>query len=68
MKTCPHCEGELLRHGVTHYKHSETVGVRFICRDCRKSFTERMKADTVAGLLFFAATGRPTLKDWRYAA
>lgn len=66
MKTCPHCEGELLRHAKTAYKGSKTIGIRFICRECRKSFTQRFEADTVAGLLFFSTTGRPTLKDWRY--
>lgn len=65
MKTCS-CGGEFLRHGITRYKCSDMVGVRYICRECRKSHTERFKADSVEGVLFFNATGRPTLKDWRY--
>lgn len=67
MKTCPHCSGELLRHGVTRYKDVETVGIRYRCRECSKTFTERMDSDKRAGSLFFAPTGRPTIKDWRYA-
>lgn len=69
MKTCAHCGGDLLRHGVTHYlRDPSLIGVRYICRDCRTSFTQRMKQDEPTGLLLLNKTGRPTLKDWRAAA
>lgn len=69
MKLCPHCGGDLLRHGITTYKHAATVvGVRYRCRDCRKSFTKRVERDQIRGVLFFNDTGRPTLKDWRFAS
>lgn len=67
MKTC-NCGGDLLRHGTTKYADPSIVGVRYICRECGKSFTQRMASDKQAGLLFFNSTGRPTKKDWRMAA
>jgi hypothetical protein len=67
MKTC-NCGGELLRHGVTRYKHDQSIiGIRYRCRDCNVTHTERMPSDEVKGYLYFAPVGRPTLKDWRYA-
>ena len=67
MKTCE-CGGELLRHGVTRYKRdSSIIGIRYKCIECTKTFTQRMEKDEIKGLLFFAPTGRPTVKDWRYA-
>ena len=70
MKTCD-CGGELLRHGVTHFKGKNApvgmVGVRYRCRECRKTFTVRLVSDDRAGFLHFHATGRPTAKDWRHA-
>lgn len=66
MKTCD-CGGELLRHGVKYYANPEYIGIRYRCRECQKTFTERMLDDTKTGKLFFTNTGRPTLKDWRYA-
>lgn len=68
MKTCK-CGGDLLRHGVTHYKSDPSVvGVRYRCRDCGQTFTQRMSDDIQRGMLFFNQTGRPTVKDWRMAA
>lgn len=74
MNSCPHCSGELLRHGVTHYKRTEMVGIRYRCKDCSRTFTQRMNEDKVSGVLCFGLRGfpnldgRPTLKDWRFAA
>lgn len=65
MKSCE-CGGELLRHGKTYYKGSDVVGVRYICKECRKSRTERFDGDSVDGRVFFNSTGRPTMKDWRF--
>ena len=65
MKFCE-CGGEFLRHGKTAYKDTSIIGVRYICRDCRKSHTERFEADPVKGFVYFNPTGRPTLKDWRH--
>ena len=67
MKLCV-CGGELLRHGLKIYKSSGIVGVRYACRECRKTFTQRMTKDVDTGRLFFTPRGRPTVKDWRYAA
>lgn len=67
MKTCA-CGGDLLRHGLTRYNADKrVVGVRYKCRECGKTHTQRMAEDECNGLLFFSATGRPTLNDWRYA-
>ncbi len=67
MKTCT-CGGELLRHGVKYYsRDTSIIGIRYRCRECNATFTERMQEDAVKGCLFFNATGRPTLKDWRFA-
>ena len=63
MKTCA-CGGDLLRHGVTKYGDG-SQGVRYRCRECSKTFTER-NGNEVRGLLFFNSTGRPTKKDWRH--
>jgi hypothetical protein len=69
MKSCQHCGGDLLRHGVTYYRADPSIiGIRYICRECRKSFTQRVSDDKPTGLLFFNATGRPHRKDWRMAA
>jgi hypothetical protein len=68
MKTCD-CGGDLLRHGVTRYKSEQSVvGVRYKCRECGRSFTQRMADDKQGGALFFNATGRPHRKDWRMSA
>ncbi len=68
MKTCQHCDGDLLRHGVTYYRRDPSiVGVRYICRDCRTSFTQRVDAEKPSGYAFFNQTGRPYNKDWRMA-
>lgn len=60
------CGGDLLRHGVTEYSDPSIIGVRYICRECRKSKTVRMANDNVTGIAFFNPTGRPTKKDWRF--
>ena len=64
---CPHCEGELLRHGTTHYKRDASiVGFRYKCRDCGKTFTVREQAGQGSeSRLHFNQTGRPFIKDWR---
>jgi len=69
MKTCA-CGGDLLRHGVTHYASDPSiVGVRYKCRECEKTFTQRMESDEHKGALFFNSTGgRPHRKDWRMSA
>lgn len=68
MKTCA-CGGDLLRHSMTRYKTNPAlVGVRYRCRECGKSFTQRMPEDTQTGALFFNTTGRPTIRDWRAQA
>lgn len=66
MKSCA-CGGDFLRHGTTYYTDTSIIGIRYICRDCRKSKTVRMPTDDVKGLLFFNSTGRPTKRDWRHA-
>lgn len=69
MKTCQHCGGDLLRHGVAYYSTDPSiVGVRYKCRECSKTFTQRMENDDRRGLAFFNATGRPHRKDWRMSA
>jgi len=60
------CGGDLLRHGVTEYADPSIIGVRYICRDCRKSKTVRMPTDRKTGYAYFNNTGRPTVKDWRF--
>lgn len=67
MKTCE-CGGELLRHGARKYKTTDMWRVRYICRECRKSFTQKMDVSKVmtGKFLHFNSTGRPTYKDWRY--
>lgn len=67
MKTCQHCDGELLRHGTTHYKRDASiVGFRYKCRDCGKTFTVREQAgQSSESRLHFNQTGRPYIKDWR---
>lgn len=68
MRTCPHCGGDLLRHGVLRYE-SGANSYRYICRDCRKTLIAPIAEDVVKGKLHFSSTGgRPTLKDWRYVA
>lgn len=62
------CGGELVRHGITYYKRQpDMIGIRYKCLACNSTFTKKMKDDTVTGTMNFNATGRPTLKDWRYA-
>ena len=62
---CPHCEGELLRHGVAR-RLGEQYGVRYKCRDCGKTFTVREQAgQSSESRLHFNQTGRPYIKDWR---
>lgn len=69
MKVCEHCGGDLLRHGVTHYtSDTSIIGVRYRCRECNKTFTQRMADDASRGALFFNSTGRPHRKDWRMSA
>lgn len=71
MKTCAHCDGDLLRHGkAMDYKGDKSlVRIRYRCRDCQRTFTVRMARENEhMGLAFFSATGRPTVKDWRMAA
>lgn len=58
MKFCE-CGGDYLRHGIVK------TGIRYICRDCRKSFTQRGE-DVIKGKKTFNETGRPTLNDWRF--
>ena len=66
MRHCT-CGGDLLRHGVTQYKENKSIiGVRYICRECRKTFTQRGEKVKKQGMLFFSETGRPTINDWRY--
>lgn len=67
MKTCPHCEGDLLRHGTTHYKRDASiVGFRYKCRDCGKTFTVRIpKQQDYHNPIRFNQTGRPHQCDWR---
>lgn len=67
MKTCPHCDGELLRHGMTDYKRDQSiVGVRYKCRECNKTFTVREQAgQSSEARLHFNQAGRPFIKDWR---
>jgi transposase-like protein len=69
MKFCE-CGGDLLRHAVTRYtrRHVGMIGVRYKCRECGKTFTQRMESDKRSGELFFNATGRPHRKDWRMSA
>ena len=67
MKTCNHCDGDLLRHGVSRHKNGDIYGVRYICRECRASFTVRCE-DRHAGVLNYGMGGRPTVKDWRMSA
>ena len=38
MNTCPHCNGQLYRHGKSE---SATEGQRYRCKFCRKSITVR---------------------------
>ena len=66
LKECS-CGGEFLRHGKTYYGDTSIVGVRYICRDCRKSKTVRFQSDEVNGSLFLNSNGRPFMNDWRYA-
>lgn len=67
MNNCQHCDGDLLRHGTTHYKRDVSiVGTRYKCRDCGKTFTVRGKAIPLGDeRLYFNQTGRPFVKDWR---
>lgn len=65
MNYCPHCDGELLRHGVAR-KHGEQYGIRYKCRDCGKTFTVRDTTESArCARLHFNQTGRPLIKDWR---
>lgn len=69
MRVCPHCGGDLLRHGTVSYASvNAPVGVRYRCRDCRKTMLIRMKSDELKGFLRFSVEGRSNLKDWRYSA
>lgn len=65
MKSCD-CGGDLLRHAITEYVDPSIVGIRYICKECKRSKTVRMASDDVKGLLYFNSTGRPTMKDWRH--
>jgi len=67
-KTCQ-CGGDLLRHGFYYYKQAAFTGIRYICRDCRKSITrlEETSAITGTGKLRFNSTGRPTIQDARHS-
>lgn len=67
-KTC-HCGGELLRHGFYYYKQTDFTGIRYICRDCRKSSTSLEESSEIhgRGKLRFNATGRPTIQDARHS-
>ncbi len=67
MKTCECCGGDLLRHGITHYKGDfRVIGIRYKCRECTKTFTVRMqKSETSERKLCFNQTGRPHQCDWR---
>jgi len=65
---CPHCEGELLRHGVARKPTGETYGIRYRCRECNRTFTQRTDEETYSGVRQYNATGRPMRKDWRMAA
>jgi hypothetical protein len=65
LKTCE-CGGDYLRHGLSYYKSDPNlIGIRYKCRDCKKTHTERFEEDTINGV-FFNYIGRPTLKDSRY--
>ncbi len=59
MKPCPYCGGTLLRHG-TSENRTISVGIRYRCRNCRKSLTVR---DGEISTL----KGRPFKIDWRHS-
>lgn len=70
---CPHCDGDLVRWGVCHYKRRpDVVGVRYRCRDCGKTMIHRVPAAEDVAMTRKAGTfpsgGRPIRRDWRYAA
>lgn len=67
MKLCE-CGGDLLRHGVARYKSAPAiVGVRYKCRECGRTFTQRMGSDEHKEKLRFNSAGRPHYQDWRHA-
>lgn len=57
MKTCPHCGGQLYRHGKAE---SDTDGQRYRCKSCRKCITVREDKIVIPG-------ETKIKKDWRYA-
>jgi len=54
MKTCPHCNGILYRHGEAYGDN----GQRYRCKSCRKCITVR-NGQIVAGR-------REMVRDWRH--
>ena len=68
IRHCAHCEGELLRHGVSRKQNGDIYGVRYRCRECGRTHTQRMTADEYRGTRQYNATGRPMRNDWRMAA
>jgi len=57
MNACPKCGGFLYRRGNVFYKSGE-IGLRYTCRECKKSITVKN------GVL--QSLGRPPIKDWRF--
>jgi len=68
MKTCEHCDGYLLRHGVSRRKNGEQYGIRYRCVDCGKTFTVLVADVPETNNLYFGGDGRPTRNDWRMQA
>ena len=53
MKTCPHCNGTLYRHGEAY-----GTGQRYRCAKCRKTITVRDGQIVVPT--------KPMIRDWRH--
>jgi transposase-like protein len=75
---CKYCGDEhIVRNGVvrTYKRRPDHVGVRYLCRECGKTFMVRVMeaqdaAYTKADRAFSSGAdgGRPTRIDWRHAA
>jgi len=65
MKTCIHCDGSLLRHGISRRANGEQYGIRYRCADCGRTFTARVPDVPASRVLNFGGGGRPTRNDWR---
>ena len=68
MKTCTHCDGSLLRHGVARHQNGDQYGIRYRCADCGRTFTVRVQDVASRHVLKFGGYGRPTRNDWRMQA